>query len=142
MTKPQLPTVAVFNTSIDYLNILRLMLNAEGYAVATILISDIKSGDVDVIEFVQKYDPKVIVYDIAFPYRENWKQCQNVMQLQICHGRTFVLTTPNLDALERLVEERVGAQEVVDRDIDVRHIVDEVNKAWNASQADRNRSQK
>jgi hypothetical protein len=131
MEKQQtLPTIAILNTSIDFLNILQLMLNAEGFVTVTILISDIKSGDVDLVEFIQQYDPKVILYDIAFPYQENWMQYQHARKLEVMQDRQFVLTTPNIDGLESKLGTSVKAFEVVDRDIDLRKVIEAVKEAW------------
>src|SRR6478735_3731853 len=67
-----LPTIAVLNTSEDYLNLMQLSLNAEGFVASTMSIAKIKSGETDIVAYLQQHDPKIIMYDIAFPFKENW----------------------------------------------------------------------
>lgn len=133
-TNQKLPTVTIINTSQDYLDSMRLLLNAEGFVVDAMNIADIKMGVIDVKSRIADADPRVILYDIAFPYRDNWAQCQNIMSLDICKGREFILTTPNIDALEKLVGVNVGAHEIIDRELDLKKIVDRIKKLWDENQ--------
>jgi|SRR5690606_608763 len=130
--KSSLPTVVIINTSEDYLDIMRLFLNAEGYVTVPLRITDIKTGQIDIVDVIQESNPRVIVYDIAFPYQENWLQFQNIVNLDINTGREFILTTPNLDALQDQIGEQVSAYQIVDKEIDLRKIVTHVNKTWHA----------
>ena len=130
MPQQKLPTILIINTSEDYLDIMRLFLNAEGYVTIPLKITEIKAGNVDVVSIIQDNDPKVILYDIAFPYIENWRQFRNISQLDICKNREFVLTTPNIDALVQQIGEQVSAYQIVDKEIDLQKIVTHVNQVW------------
>lgn len=133
-TARTLPTALIINTSDDYLEIMRLYLNSEGYVTIPVAITDIKTRAIDIVQVIEEHDPQVVLYDIAFPYRENWRQCQNVMSLEVSQGREFILTTPNIDALSDMVGQQIEAFEVVDKEIDLRKIVDKVKSVWPNSQ--------
>ena len=135
-----LPTIFVINTSEDYLDIMRLFLNAEGYVAVPFNITDIKTGVVDIATSIHEMDPKVIVYDIAFPYKENWLQFQNISKLKVCQNREFILTTPNIDALELQISEQVSAYQIVDKEIDLKKIVTHVNRAWDKLNSDKSKN--
>lgn len=131
MSKHQsLPTVAVLNSNSDFLELIRHFLNAEGFVAVTLSMSRVKNGEVELVEFIREHTPKVIVYDIAFPYRENWTQCEQVRNLEACENIEFILTTPNLDALEHMIGKQVGAFELIEKEIDLRKVVAKIKEVW------------
>jgi hypothetical protein len=67
------PCVAVFNSSDEVVEMLRIVLEQAGFAVVTGHISEIKSAKLDVAAMVAQHDPTVIVYDVSPPYDRNWQ---------------------------------------------------------------------
>src|SRR5258705_9571191 len=67
------PTIAVFNSSDDTVELLRTALEAEGFQTVAGHIPDVKKGDLDLIDFVNHHTPAVILYDISPPYDANWR---------------------------------------------------------------------
>jgi CheY-like chemotaxis protein len=130
LSQNALPTIFIINTSDDYLDIMRRLLNSEGYIAIPFSITDIKSGMVDIAERMREQDPKVIVYDIAFPYIENWRQFQNILSLESSKNREFIITTPNINALEQQVGKSVTAYQIIDKEVDLQKLVTHVHSVW------------
>ena len=68
-----LPTVAVINGLQDTIDMLRFVLEDAGFRVVDTQARDVRRGEVDLAEFVQRHDAAVVLYDIAIPYDENWR---------------------------------------------------------------------
>jgi CheY-like chemotaxis protein len=103
---PQQPVVAIFNTSEDTTDLLRLEVEKAGFVVITALTHQIRDGKVDFIDFLREHQPKVVVYDIALPYEENWALFEHLRQLPICREMQFVITTVNLRQVEGIAAAR------------------------------------
>ena len=99
----QKPTIAVFNSSEDTVELLRTVLEAEGFQTVVGHIPDVKKGEMDLIEFVNHHTPAVIIYDISPPYDANWRFLRLVRSVEPLKPRQFVITTTNKPALESLV---------------------------------------
>src|SRR5581483_9499748 len=97
------PVVAVFNSSADVVQMLRTALEEEGYTTATAHVTEIKQGQQDVVDFFERYDPQVVIYDVSLPYAENWTFFKLIRDTQAAQGRNFIVTTPNKRALEQAI---------------------------------------
>ena len=64
---------------------------------------DVRRGEVDLAEFVQRHDAAVVLYDIAIPYDENWRALQERRAAPALATTPFVVTTTNQRALEGVV---------------------------------------
>ena len=95
------PTVAVFNSSQDTVELLRTALEAEGFQTVAGHIPDVKKGDLDLIDFVNHHTPAVILYDISPPYDANWRFLRLVRSSESLKKHQFVLTTTNKPASTR-----------------------------------------
>ncbi len=115
--------VAVINTSEEMAELLELVFQSEGLSTARGYTLDFKRGREDLSSFFEKHDPRVVVWDVAIPYEENWLFCQQAQQLPAAEERHFVLTTTNVDALHQLVGSNVPAQEILGKPIDLEQLV-------------------
>jgi CheY-like chemotaxis protein len=122
------PTIAVFNSSDDTVELLRTALEAEGFQTVAGHIPDVKKGDLDLIDFVNHHTPAVILYDISPPYDANWRFLRLVRSSESLKKYHFVLTTTNKPALEQLVGE-TEALEIIGKPYDLRQVVDAVRTA-------------
>jgi CheY-like chemotaxis protein len=122
------PTIAVFNSSEDTVELLRTALEAEGFQTVAGRIPDVKKGDLDLIDFVNHHTPSVILYDISPPYDANWRFLRLVRSSESLKKHQFVLTTTNKPALERLVGE-TEALEIIGKPYDLRQVIDAVRTA-------------
>lgn len=102
-TPASTPMVAVINTSDDIADLLKTVIESEGYRVVVAFVREFRDGHQDLTAFLEEHDPNVIVWDIALPYEQNWQYYQDVRRMEVMQGRTFVVTTTNKRALDSLV---------------------------------------
>jgi CheY-like chemotaxis protein len=126
------PCVAVFNSSDDIVDMLRILLEQAGFAVVAGHISDIKSGTLDLPALVLQHDPKVIVYDVAPPYDRNWQFLQHLRQRPPLAKRQFVVTSTHVGHVRELVGRDERVYEIVGKPFDLEEIVRAVKEASRA----------
>lgn len=124
------PIIAVFNASSDTVQMLRTVLEAEGLHTVSGHISELKTGELDFIAFIEHHRPAVIVYDISPPYETNWTFLRLVRSAKPAQGCRFVLTTTNKPILDKLVGE-TEALEIIGKPYDLDRVVDAVRAALN-----------
>jgi CheY-like chemotaxis protein len=129
MSPKQLPSVAVFNSSSDTIEVLKLALEDSGFIVATGHVSDLKKGQLDVIDFVNEHQPDVIIYDVALPYEENWRFLRLLQTSEVLKNLKWVITTTHRQRLEELVGDCGQVYEIVGKPYDVQQIMNAVKSA-------------
>lgn len=127
------PTViAIVNTNPDLVRLLRVNLEAAGFVVFVIHIEDIKLGTANVDSFLDQHDPRVIVYDVAVPFDQNWRFLDHLRTATGFKGRYFVLTSVNARRLEQLIGNEETVYEVVGEPTEVEQVVRAVREASRA----------
>ena len=124
------PVVAVVNTNPDVVELLKARIESAGFVVLVIHIAEIRAG-LDVAAVFAQHDPKVIVYDVVPPYERNWRFLQHMRETAF-YGRRFVLTSPNEQALARLVGRDEKVYEILSDGGDIDAIVQAVREAARA----------
>ena len=125
--------VAVINTSPDVVDMLRLTLEHAGIAVVSAMTWQVREGGVDLDRFMAQHHPRVVVYDVAPPYSNNWLLFQHIRAMPVMKNVQFVLTSTNakqVEALSRGSQERV--YEIVGKPFDLGEIVTAVREAMKA----------
>jgi len=117
--------VAIFNSRPDFIEALRLALEAEGFTTACAHLADIQSGALDLLAFVHHHQPELIVYDLPRPYERHWNILQLLKDTHSLHSASWVLTTTDKQALEAAV----GASGVVEIIFGEPYGVDDVVRA-------------
>ena len=124
------PVVAVVNTNPDVVELLKARIEAAGFVVLVLHIAEIRAG-LDVSTVLAQHDPQVIVYDVVPPYERNWRFLQHMRETTF-NGRRFVLTSPNEQALARLVGRDEKVYEILNDGGDIDLIVQAVREASRA----------
>ena len=91
------PVIAICNRDAVLTNILRVALEAEGLSTATMLLTDGTDAAQTMRAFVERYDPRVIVYDVG-PEPEARSLFERVRLAEAAHDRRFVVTTDRASA--------------------------------------------
>ncbi len=120
--------VAVMNTSKEITVVLEEILQSEGFSTCTTYTYMLKEHKGMFDEFLKKNKPSVIVYDIAIPYEENYALFQELSQKPSVDSISFVLTTTNKKALEKLVG-KTSVHEIIGKPYDLQEIVTAVKEA-------------
>jgi CheY-like chemotaxis protein len=113
--------VAVFNTSEDTTDMLRVFFEHKGFVVVTAFTNAIRDGKTDLEALMRQHKPAVIVYDVALPYEENWRLFEHIQASPACDGVPFVLTSTN-EAQVRKVAGGVPVFEIVGKPYDLEQL--------------------
>ena len=131
MEKP--PVVAVINSTPDVIDMLRIAFEGAGMVTVGTFTHAVRDGDVDIEAFMRQHDPKVIVYDIAPPYPNNWLFFQHVANLPVMKDRHFILTATNRAHVEKLASgAKLPIFEIVGTPYDIDLLIEEVRHAVRA----------
>jgi DNA-binding NtrC family response regulator len=132
MTRP--PVVAVLNTSDDTVEMLRILLETEGFVVVSAHVARLRRGEVSLEEHIAEHDPKVVIYDIAPPYDKSWMFLEHVRNHPSMAGRRFVLTSTHPQRVFELAADSKGETiyEIIGKPYDLQEIVIAVKKALGA----------
>jgi CheY-like chemotaxis protein len=120
--------VAVFNTSEDTTDLLRFVFENAGFVVVTAFTNLLRDGQVDLEAFMRQHQPRVIVYDIAIPYDQNWRLFEHIRSTPACAGVSFVVTTTNVRHVRQLAGDQ-ELHEIVGKPYDLEQIVAAVTQA-------------
>jgi CheY-like chemotaxis protein len=102
--------VAIFNSRPDFIEALRVALEADGFTTACAHLADIQNGTLDLLAFVHLHKPELIIYDLPRPYESHWNFLRLLKETDSLRTATWVLTTTDKKALEAAV----GASGVVE----------------------------
>jgi len=100
------PVVAVLNNMEDLVRMFAEILRGAGYDVVTAMLADARRGEVDLVAFLKEHDPRVVIYDVSFPYAVNWTMLEGLRDRGALKERGVLVTTPNKKAMQDLL--RVG----------------------------------
>jgi CheY-like chemotaxis protein len=124
-TKPA--TIAIFNSNEDTIELLRFYLEQAGFNTVAAHVSDIQRGETDIVDFVKKHEPEVIVYDVPPPYDRSWIFAKLLRNTEALKPRKFVYTTTNSELLKKFVPE-IHVFQLVQKPYDFEEIVKAVIK--------------
>jgi len=101
--------VSIFNSRPDFIEALRAALERDGFTASCAHLADIQSGTLDLLAFVQRHRPQLVVYDLPRPYELHWNVLRLLKDTKSLEGAIWVVTTTDKKALEAAV----GADGVV-----------------------------
>ena len=95
--------VAILDSDPDTMEMLQMALESEGFVVAIGNLHDFRAHEQDLLAFLERIRPDVILYDLSPPYEENWAFLQRVRELPTFARSALVITTSNERAVRRFV---------------------------------------
>jgi DNA-binding NarL/FixJ family response regulator len=128
MTTP--PVVAIVNTNPDMVELLKAKIEQAGLIVLVMHVHDIRQG-LDIENTLQQHDPRVVVYDVVAPYERSWRFLEHLRGNTAFKGRQFVLTSPNVAQVRRIVGSDEMVYEIVGGE-EIDNIVQAVREASRA----------
>jgi DNA-binding NtrC family response regulator len=120
--------IAVFNSSDDLVELLRIVLEQNGFVVVTGHISELRHGKLDIRAFVEQYKPAAILYDLIPPYDRHWAFVDHMRGVSPLKGVPFILTSTNAGMARQLAGRTEPVIEVLGRPFDLEEIVDAVKR--------------
>src|SRR5262249_21433700 len=123
------PVVAVFNTSEDTTDLLRVVFEQAGFVVVCAFTNYLRDGRVDYEAFMRQHRPDVIVYDIAIPYEQNWRLFEHFRDSPASQGVPFVITTTNVAHVDKVAAGGHRVYEIVGKPYDLDVIIRAVKEA-------------
>jgi DNA-binding response OmpR family regulator len=124
--------VAVINSSEDTVEMLRTLLEREGWQTVQAHVDDIKRGRTDFLKYLETHDPQFLIWDVPPPYDQNWAFLQLVRSSRAMEGRVVIVTTTNKPALERFVGP-TDAVEIFTKPYDVEVLIDRISRTLKAA---------
>jgi DNA-binding response OmpR family regulator len=122
-----MPKIALINSSEDTVEMLRTLLEREGWETVQGHVDDIKRGRTDFLKYLESHDPQVLLWDVPPPYDQNWAFLQLVRSSRAMAGRVVIVTTTNKQALERFVGP-TDALEIFTKPYDVEVLIDTITR--------------
>jgi hypothetical protein len=121
------PVVAVLNNIEDLVRMFAEVLRGAGYDVVTAMLADARRGKQDLVAFLKEADPRVVVYDVSFPYAINWSMLEGLRDRGALLGRGVLVTSPNRRAMEDLLKVK-DVLEITGRPEEISELVEQVGK--------------
>jgi hypothetical protein len=116
--------VALFNASDDTIDMVQTLLGASGLGQTLISchFADLRKGIIDFGQYMSKYNPEVVIFDLSPPYDQNWQFFKTMRDADTMKHRGVVLTTTNKNRLDEVLGQDSHALEVVGRTKDLHQI--------------------
>lgn len=130
MADPTLrPVVAVFNSSDDMVELLRMMLESNGFVVVSGHIADLRRAKLDLKAFVEQNQPRAVVYDLVPPYDAQWAFLDHLRHVSPLQGIPFVITSTNAKMARELAGRTEQVIEILGRPFEMEALLTAVRRA-------------
>ena len=128
--------VAIFNSRPDFIEALRVALEADGFTTACAHLADIQNGSLDLLAFVDLHKPELVIYDLPRPYESHWNFLRLLKETDSLRAVTWVLTTTDKKALEAAVGASGVVEIIFGEPYGVTNVVAAVGKTFPAARED------
>jgi len=117
--------VAVLDSDPDTTEMLKTWLEFNGLVVATGNLTDFRLGKDDLLDFLERTAPDIIVYDLGPPYETNFDYLRKIQNHPSFPACRVVVTTTNARVVETLFG--IQAIEILGKPYDLGAIVNAVS---------------
>ena len=126
MDTPSRPCIAILDTSPDFIDMLKEIMEIEEFDTISEYILNFRTGRSDIHSFFAMHKPNAVIYDVALPYQENWQFLKHVLEISGLRSCQFIVVTTNKRALDALVGE-TGGLEILGKPMDLDALIQAVN---------------
>ena len=114
--------VAVLDSDPDTTEMLKTWLEFNDFVVATGNLTEFRLGHASLIEFLERTNPDIVLYDLGPPYETNVEYLRRIRSDPAFPKCEVVITTTNAQLVERLFG--IHAIEIVGKPYDLSALVD------------------
>jgi len=107
-----MPTIAIISTGNDAPRTLQGSLEAEGFETVVARLAEIRTGELDLVTFLEEHDPQVIVYEVGRPFPQSLTFLRLLQDTAIGRHRAWVLAADDADAVTELLDATTPVPEV------------------------------
>jgi len=123
------PVVALFNSSDDLLELLRMLFEEHGFLAVTGHVNDLRKGTLDLQAFVAHHRPSVVLYDLIPPFERQWAFLDHLRAHSALKDLPFILMSTNERLARSLASRDEQVIEVVGRPFEFPLLLDAVKRA-------------
>ena len=123
------PAIAIFNSSDDLVELLRMMFEQHGFVVVSGHVAALKRGEIDLKSFVEQHKPRAVVYDVIPPYERQWMFLDHLRATSALKDIPFVLTSTNAKATREAAQRDERVLEILGRPFDMDELLLAVRRA-------------
>jgi DNA-binding NarL/FixJ family response regulator len=107
-----MPTIAIISAGTDAPRTLQASLEAEGFETVVARLAEIRTGELDLVTFLEEHDPQVVVYEVGRPYARSLTFLRLLQDTAIGRHRAWVLAADDADAVTDLLDGAAPVPEV------------------------------
>ena len=123
------PVIAIFNSSDDMIELLRMEFERHDFVVLSGHVSEVRRGTIDLKSLLDQHKPQVIVYDLVPPYDRQWQFLDHLRQTSPLNRIPFVITCSNEKAARELTRPDEQVYEVLGRPFEIEALIAVVRQA-------------
>ena len=101
--------MVVINPTEEKASLIAMVLQEAGWTTTCGDSWEFKQHPAELAAFLTRHDPRVVIWNIGWPYRENWFEFKAVQDLPCARDRQFVLTSTDRPWLTGISESTATA---------------------------------